>query len=51
MLPILTTQLPSWRVWLYAEQNSEDPINEDGLMPVHYYNGRLCSHAPSPVIC
>lgn len=21
----------------------KDPINEDGLMPVHYYNALLCS--------
>lgn len=21
----------------------KDPINEDGLMPMHYYNGVLCS--------
>lgn len=48
MLKILTTQLPSWHIWLYAELISEDPINEDGLMRVYYYNGRLCS-STSPV--
>lgn len=48
MLKILTTQLPSWHIRLSAELNSEDPINEDGLMRVHYYNGRLCS-STSPV--
>ena len=40
---ILTSLLSLWHIWFYAKLNSEDSINEDGLMPVHYYNGLLCS--------
>lgn len=46
---ILTSQLSLWHTWFYAKVNSEDPINEDGLTAVHYYNRLLCS-AVSPCV-
>lgn len=47
---ILTSLLPLWHIWFYAELNSEDSINEDGLMLMHYYNGPLCSTVSLRVI-
>lgn len=47
---ILTSPLSLWHIWFYAKLNSEDSVNEGVLMPVHYYNGPLCSTVSPRVI-